>query len=109
MLMGMIMLLLGTACALGYSAWSAVQPLGMSILDFFDFLTNSILMPIAALSTCLLIIKKAGVGSVVDEIRSSSRFKSQRTYTFFIRYLSPIILLVILLSSIAAAMGLLQI
>lgn len=81
-LMGMIMLLLGTACALGYSVWSSVQPLGMSILDLFDFLTNSILMPIAALSTCLLIIKKAGIRTVVEEIRSSSRFRSQRTYTF---------------------------
>jgi len=107
--MGIIMLLLGTASALGYDAWSSVQPLGMSILDFFDFLTNSIMMPLAALFTCVLIIKYAGIRSVVEEIRISSPFKGEKTYIVTIKYLAPIILIIILISSVAATFGWLKI
>lgn len=108
-LMGVIMLLLGTACALGYSVWSAVQPLGMSILDLLDFLTNSIMMPLAALCTCFLIARRAGIKAVVEEIRISSSFKGEKIYAVTIKYLAPIILTVILVSSIAATFGWLKI
>lgn len=108
-LMSAIILLIGTACALGYNAWSSVQPLGMSILDFLDFLSNSVMMPIAAISTCLLIVKSARIKTVVEEIRISSKFKNEKVYAFIIRFLAPAFLMVILLSSIAVAFGWLQI
>ena len=38
----------GIPSSLGFGAWGNVKPLGMSILDFFDFLSNSVLMPIVA-------------------------------------------------------------
>ena len=46
---------LGTVSCLGYSAWDTVTILGMQFLDFFDSLTNSIMMPIVALLTCILV------------------------------------------------------
>ena len=35
--------------------------IGMQFLDFFDFLTNSVMMPIAAIATCLLVSRVVGV------------------------------------------------
>ncbi len=35
--------------------------IGMQFLDFFDFLTNSVMMPIAAIATCLLVFGVIGV------------------------------------------------
>lgn len=103
--MGAIILLLGTACALGQNLWSFIQPFGMSILDFFDFLTSSILMPIAAIATCLLIVRAVGVRTVIKEIQQSSNFNSGKFYDFSVRFLAPVFLIVILLSSIAGALG----
>jgi len=38
--MGVIIILLGVVSALGFGVWDFIAILGMSILDFFDFLTN---------------------------------------------------------------------
>ena len=35
--------------------WSWVAPLGLSVLDFFDFITNSVMMPIVAFCTCVFV------------------------------------------------------
>ena len=47
-LIGCIMITLGSLSALGYGPLASVTVFGMQFLDFFDFLTNSVMMPIAA-------------------------------------------------------------
>ena len=54
-LVGVIMAALGTLSSLGYGPLAGVTVIGMQFLDFFDFLTNSVMMPIAAIATCLLV------------------------------------------------------
>ena len=48
--MAVIMVSLGSLSCLGYGPLANVTIIGMQFLDFFDFLTNSVMMPIAALS-----------------------------------------------------------
>lgn len=105
---GIIIVVLGSFSALGFGMLDFVQILGMSILDFFDFLTNSLMMPIAALSTCILIVYVVGVDKIVEEVETSSRFKRKGIYKFFIKYLAPICILIILVSSIASVFGLIK-
>ena len=105
---GIIIVVLGSFSALGFGMLDFVQILGMSILDFFDFLTNSLMMPIAALSTCILIVYVVGVDKIVEEVETSSKFKRKGLYKFFIKYLAPICILVILVSSIASVFGLIN-
>lgn len=105
---GIIIVVLGSFSALGFGMLDFVQILGMSILDFFDFLTNSLMMPIAALSTCILIVYVVGVDKIVEEVETSSKFKRKGIYKFFIKYLAPICILVILISSIASVFGLIK-
>src|SRR5699024_11176307 len=45
--------LLALPSSLGYGLLDWVAPLGLSILDFFDFITNSVMMPIVAFCTCI--------------------------------------------------------
>ena len=52
---GVIMVVLGSLSSLGYGPLACVKIIGMQFLDFFDFLTNSVMMPIAAIATCILI------------------------------------------------------
>ena len=58
---GVIMVALGSLSALGYGPLAGVTVFGMQFLDFFDFLTNSVMMPIAAIATCLLVARVIGV------------------------------------------------
>ena len=48
---GVITLALGSLSALGYGPLADVTVIGMQFLDFFDFLTNTVMMPIAAIAT----------------------------------------------------------
>ena len=75
-LIGVIMIALGTLSCLGYGPLSSVTILGMQFLDFFDFLTNSVMMPIAAIATCLLVSRVIGVAKIEEEIiHGESRFR----------------------------------
>lgn len=62
------MIALGTLSCLGYGPLSSVTILGMQFLDFFDFLTNSVMMPIAAIATCLLVSRVISVAKIEEEI-----------------------------------------
>lgn len=99
-------ILLGVPSSLGFGALSFISPLGMSILDFFDFISNNILMPVVALLTCLFIGYVIKPKAIIDEVMlSSSNFRSQKSYSFIIKYVAPIFILLILISSILNALG----
>ena len=105
LLMVVVMLVIGTASSFGYGIWDSVKSLGMQFLDFFDFLTNSVMMPIAALATCILILRVVGFRKMDAEIEQSSDFKRKKLYHFFLKYLACACVIIILLSSIANVMG----
>ena len=50
----------------------------MQFLDFFDFLTNSVMMPIAAIATCLLISKVVGTKKIEEEVLLGERYLPQK-------------------------------
>ena len=105
-MIGIIMLALGTLSSLGYGPLAAVKIIGMQFLDFFDFLTNSVMMPIAAIATCLLISKVVGTKKIEEEVLlENGTFRRKRIFNFMIRYLCPIFAAIILISSVANAFG----
>lgn len=108
LLMAVEMVVIGTASALGFGIWDFVQIFGMSVLDFLDFLTNSVMMPVAALATCILIARVIGYKKIAEEVKKSSAFKREKLYNFVMRYLAPVCIIVILLSSIASVLGIIS-
>ena len=105
--MAVIMVSLGSLSCLGYGPLANVTIIGMQFLDFFDFLTNSVMMPIAALATCLLISRKVGVDKIEEEVvAEGGTFRRKKIFNFMIKYLCPIFAAIILLSSVANAFGL---
>ena len=99
------MLVFGSASVFGFGALDFISVLGMSILDFFDFLTNSLMMPVAALATCLLVTRVVGLKRIAEEVEQSSGFRRKKMYCFFMRYLAPVCIVIILFSSIANVFG----
>ncbi len=103
--MGLIMAALGILTCLGFNVLSFVKILGMGILDFFDFMTNSVMMPISALMICLLVLRQITIPKIEEEVMQSSAFKRRKLYRFVLKYLAIPLLLVIFVSSIANAFG----
>ena len=105
-LIGIIMLVLGSLSALGYGPLAQFTVFGMQFLDFFDFLTNSVMMPIAAITTCLLVSRVIGVEKIEEEVTLEGKpFRRKRIFNFMIKYLCPIFAAIILISSVANALG----
>ena len=103
---GAIMIALGSLSALGYGPLAGVKIIGMQVLDFFDFMTNSVMMPIAAFTTCLLVSKVIGVKKIEEEVlHGEGTFRRKKIFNFMIKYLCPIFAAIILLSSVANAFG----
>ena len=105
-IVGIIMVILGSLSSLGYGPLAFVKIIGMQFLDFFDFLTNSVMMPIAALMTSLLVARVVGVKKIEEEIiHGESAFRRKKIFAVMIKYLCPIFVLIILISSVANAFG----
>lgn len=103
---GVIMLILGSLSSLGYGPLACVKIIGMQFLDLFDFLTNSVMMPIAALMTCLLVSRVVGIDKIEEEIRhGEGAFRRKKIFVVMIKYICPIFALIILASSVANALG----
>ena len=98
---GVIMVALGSLSALGYGPLAGVTVFGMQFLDFFDFLTNSVMMPIAAIAICLLVSEKIEAEVTAD----GKPFRRKKIFNFMIRYLCPVFAAIILVSSVANALG----
>ena len=98
-------LLAGSLSSLGFGVLKDVQPLGMSFLDFFDFISNSVLMPIVALLTSIFIGWVTKTGIIVDEVKISSRFRREKLFNVVLRYVAPVFIIAILLSSVFSAFG----
>lgn len=105
LLMAVVTLVLGSCSALGYGVWGEVKLLGMQFLDFFDFITNSIMLPLGALATCFLVVRVVGFAKLEEEVELSSRFRRKRMYRLCMKYLAPVCLVLILVSAIAGVLG----
>ena len=97
---------LGILSCLGYGPWAGVQLLGMAFLDFFDFISNSLLMPIVALFTCILIGYGVGTSVVEEEVKAEGAvFRRENLYRVMIRWVAPVLLVLILVTSVMQGLG----
>lgn len=94
---------MGLLSCFGYSIWADVKLIGMQMLDFFDFITNSVMMPIVAFFTCVFVGYVVKPQTVVDEVELTGKFKKKALFTFVIKYLAPICIIAILISSVLDA------
>ena len=99
-------LAVGIPVSLGNGIWSGIQILGMDLLTFFDYLSNSVLMPLVALFTCILAGWVIGTKTITDEVtRNGEKFGRKRIYEIMIKYIAPVFLVIILISYTLAQFG----
>lgn len=101
-----VSVVLGIPSALGYGVLKNVTPLGMDFLTFFDYVSNSVIMPIVAIATCVLIGWFVGTKTIEDEISvNGEKFKRKHIFRVMVKYVAPVFLLVILVFYSLAQFG----
>ncbi len=99
----------GIPSSLGNGIWSEVTLLGMSFLDFFDFISNSIMMPIVAFLTCVFVGYILKPQSLIEEVEITSPFRGKTLFTVVVKYIAPICIVLILVSSVLNTLGIITI
>ncbi len=105
-----ICLLLGIPSSLGNGLWANIKILGMDFLTFFDYISNSILMPIVAFCTCILVGWVVKPKVLTDEItKNGEKFGRKKLFNVMIKYVAPICLLFIFVTGILSQLGIITI
>ena len=110
--------------AIGYGPWSgvtlssALHGLGvggawadgaffkMQALDFFDFVTNSFLMPVVAALTCVFVGWVVKTKCIEDEVlHGEAKFAAAGFYRAMVRWVAPALIGAILVSEVCRAFG----
>ena len=96
---------MGSIVSLGFGPLDFIQILGLGLLDFLDFISNSVLMPIVAILTCISIGFFIKPDFIYKEIESNKPFKNKTFYTVMLKWIAPICLILILFFAVSEAMG----
>lgn len=97
-------ILVGVPTSLGYGVLSFIHiGEGFFLLEIFDFISNSVIMPIVAFLTCIFIGYIIKPKAITDEIEISGKFKSKKLFTVVIKYIAPVCIILILIFSIVDA------
>lgn len=102
-------ILMGIPSSLGFNVWSEVKILGLQFLDFFDFISNSVIMPIIAIITCIFVGYFIKPKTIIEEAELGNKPFTSRLFVVIIKYVAPICLVAILVSSILDVFGILKI
>lgn len=101
-----ISIIMGVPSSLGNGIWSDIKILGMDFLTFFDYVSNSVLMPIVALFTCIMVGWLVGPKKLVAEItRNGEKMRREKLFYVMVRFVAPILLVIILASYSLAQFG----
>lgn len=92
--------ILGIPCSLGFGVWEQVRLFGMNLFDLIDFIANSVLMPLTAIFTCVFVGYFWGVKNIINEVELSGEFHHKKYYTIMIRYIVPVSIAFVWVSSV---------
>ena len=103
-MVGVYSLVTAVTICLGYNVFYFELPLpngsAAQLLDVMDYISNSFLMPFISLLTSILIGWIIGPKWITDEVtKNGEHFSRAHLYSFMIRYVVPIIMLVLFLMS----------
>ena len=101
-------LALAVVVCLGYNEWYFESklpntPAGGSaqILDFFDYISNNVLMPIVAITTCIMIGWVLKPQTVIDEVtKNGERLGRKNLFIVMVKFIAPVLLFTLLLMAV---------
>ena len=91
---GICLMVLCMPCVLGFTVLSHVQILGLSIMDFEDFLVSNILLPVGSLVFAIFCVCRYGWGwkNYTAEANTGSGLKVQGWMRWYMTWVVPVII-----------------
>lgn len=104
LVMAGVEILVSLIVCFGYTFWyfeaDFATVKGGQILDFLDYASNNLLMPIVAILTCILVGWVIKPKAIIDEVTlNGESFKRKGLYVVMIKFVAPVLLVIILLGS----------
>lgn len=101
-----ISLVLGVITSLGNGVLSHITILKMDFLTFFDYFSNSVLMPIVALGTCIMIGWRVGTKVIEEEVtKNGDKMSRVAVFRIMVKYIAPVCMMIILVFYSLAQFG----
>lgn len=102
---GIIALAAGICVCLGYNKFyfEIKLPNGATaqILDIMDYISNNALMPIVAISTCILVGWVLKPSVIIEEVeKGGKKMGRKHLFTVMIKYIAPVLLFILFLKSV---------
>ena len=95
-----VIFIFGTLSSLGFGTLKGFTIAGKSILDSFDFLANNILIPIAAICTCVFAGWFIDKNIIPKEIGIDKNKRSNAYFNIIVKFIAPICIFVILITGL---------
>lgn len=97
--------IVGAVVCFGYNIFyfEAALPNGSSgqILDILDYISNSVLMPVVGIATCILVGWVLTPKTVIDEVEKGGYTMSRkRLYSVMVKFVAPVLLVLLLLNAL---------
>ena len=104
---GLSLMVLCMPCVLGLTVWSNVKIMGLSIMDFEDFLVNNILLPAGAMIFVIFCTNRYGWGwkNFQAEANTGEGSKVTNGLRFYMTYILPLIVAAILVIGLVNFFG----
>ena len=101
----LIALVVGIIVCMGYTAFYFEASFGTvvagQILDVLDYISNTVLMPVVAIATCILVGWVVKPKTIIDEVtRNGEAFGRKGPYVVMVKYITPVMLAVLLAKSL---------
>lgn len=98
--------LLALPTTLGFGVWSEFTIGGMNVLGQMSFLTDVIMMPLVGLGTAILVGWVLGPKVIAAVVRQNGhRFRTERLFSVTMRWIAPVVLVLVLTTSLLMALG----
>lgn len=110
-ILALVSVAIGIPSALSFGVLSNFTIFGMTFFSFCDFISNSVLMPICALMTCIFIGHITDINIIIDEVKGGEqnhKFTRQKMYVFMVKWVAPIAIIAILISSVLEGLGIIS-
>ena len=99
-IMSVYSLILGGFISLGYGALNWIQIGDMYLLEFFDFMSGTILMPLMVFFTCILVAYFIKPKVILDEMNLKEKGIARKGLWFMLKFICPACIVIIFITNI---------
>ena len=100
---GLLMALVGSTATLSNNLMANVQVFGMTMFDFYGYVTDNIMMPLTGLVIAMFVAWRMSKYEVADELSNGGSLNNGslvKFYLFAVRFVAPAAIIIVLLNGL---------